>query len=260
MTSKTVQRVAWPRRLGIRLAGLGTCLIDVVLPPRCLACLAPTGTHAALCAACWIDLALIERPYCERLGIPFAFDHGDGMLSAQAIATPPAYGRARAAARYEGVAADLVHRLKYGDRVDIAPLMGRLMAQAGGDILRDCDVIVPVPLHRFRLWRRRFNQSALLAAEIAARSGVRHDPFLAVRRRRTSRQVGLSRSERARNVQGAFAVPPARVADVRALRIVLVDDVITTGATIEALARTLLRAGAKSVDVLVFACVVTTIE
>src|SRR4051812_8162516 len=102
-------------------------LADVLLPPRCLACLAPTGSHGALCAACWTALPLIERPFCERLGIPFAFDHGDGMLSAEAIADPPAYGKARMATRYEGVAVDLAHRLKYGDRIDIAPLLGGLM-------------------------------------------------------------------------------------------------------------------------------------
>lgn len=251
MARAPLHRTAWLRRCCAVLA-------DFAIPPRCPACLAPTGVHRALCAPCWSGLALIERPYCDRLGIPFAYEHGEGMLSAEAIASPPAYGRARAATRYDGIAISLVHGLKYADRVDLAPLMGRLMAHAGSDLLRDADVIVPVPLHRFRQWRRRYNQSALLACEIAARSGVRHDPFLAVRTRRTPRQVGLSRGERARNVQGAFRVPPARLADLKGLRVVLVDDVITTGATIEALTRTLLRAGAASIDVLAFARVVST--
>jgi ComF family protein len=226
---------------------------DIVLPPRCSACFARTATHRALCAACWGGLPLIERPYCERLGIPFAFDHGEGMLSAEAIAAPPAYGRARAAVRYDGIAVDLVHRLKYGDRVDLAPLMGRLMARAGADILAHADVLVPVPLHRLRLWRRRFNQAALLAWAISDESGVAHDPFLLVRRRRTAQQVGLTRQERTRNVQGAFAIADRTVAGPRGRRIVLVDDVVTTGATIEAAARCLLRAGASNVDVLSFA-------
>jgi ComF family protein len=226
---------------------------DIVLPPRCPACFARTATHQALCAACWNALPLIERPYCERLGIPFAFDHGDGMLSAEAIAAPPAYGIARAATRYDGIAVDLVHRLKYGDRVDLAPLMGRLMARAGADILARADLLVPVPLHRLRLWRRRFNQAALLARTISDERGVAHDPFLLVRQRRTAQQVGLSRQERARNVQGAFRVAERTGSGLRGRRIVLVDDVVTTGATIEAAARCLLRGGASNVDVLSFA-------
>lgn len=246
----------WAGRIG-RIAARAA---DFVLPPRCLACLAPTGSHGGLCAACWAGLPLIERPFCERLGIPFAYDHGEGMLSAEAIADPPAYGKARAAARYEGVAVDLAHRLKYGDRVDIAPLLGGLMARAGADILATADVIVPVPLHRWRLWRRRFNQSALLGLEVSRLSGVPQDPFLVARQRRTPRQVGLSRKERARNVQGAFAVPEARRPDLKGRRVVLIDDVVTTGATVEAVARTLLRAGAGNVDVLAFARVAGQLE
>jgi len=244
-----------------RLLGRGAGrLIDLVLPPRCLGCQAPTASHAGLCVDCWQKLTLIERPFCERLGIPFVYDHGEGMVSAQAIASPPAYGKARAAARYEGAAIDLVHRLKYGDRVDIAPFMGRLMAQAGRDILGDADMLVPVPLHRLRLWRRRFNQAALLAREIARRSGVAYEPLLLARPRRTAHQVGLSRNERARNVQGAFAVPQAGRPAIAGKRIVLVDDVLTSGATGEAAARALLRAGAANVDILVFARVATPIE
>ena len=239
-------------------AALGR-LTDIVLPPRCLACKANTGSHQALCPVCWSGLPLIERPYCERLGIPFTYDHGPGVLSAEAIADPPAYGKARAAARYEGSAVDLVHRLKYGDRVEIAALLGRLMARAGRDILDGADLLVPVPLHRFRLWRRRFNQSALLAVEIARLSGVAHDPFLLERRRSTAHQVGLSRQERARNVQGAFRVPEHRRIELKQRRIVLVDDVLTSGATVEAAARVLLRAGAANVDVLTFARVASPV-
>ena len=241
------------------LPGMIRRLADVVLPPRCLSCGTATGTHQALCAACWSGLPMIERPYCERLGIPFTYDHGPGVLSAEAIADPPAFGKARAATRYEGPVIELVHRLKYADRVENAALMGRLMAQAGRDLLEGADILVPVPLHRFRLWRRRFNQSALLCAEIARHSGIRHDPFLLTRRRRTSSQVGLTRNERARNVQGAFLVPEPRRIDVKDRRIVLVDDVLTSGATAEACARTLLRAGAANVDVLTFARVATPV-
>jgi len=173
----------------------------------------------------------------------------------EAIADPPAYGRARAAVRYDDIARDLVHRLKYGDRLDLATAMGQWMARAGRTLLDDADAVVPVPLHWRRLWGRRFNQAAL-ARVVAADAGV---PLLtaALRRARaTSQQVGLSRSARAVNVQGAFAVTPAGKAAIHGQRLVLVDDVLTSGATVDACTRVLLRAGARNVDVLVFARVV----
>jgi ComF family protein len=195
------------------------------------------------------------RP-CQRLGIPFAFDSGAGLLSMKAIADPPAYNRARAAVRYDDVARKLVHALKYGDRLDLASTMGRWMARAGRDLLADADALVPVPLHWRRQWARRFNQSALLAQIIARTNGrvVAHGALKRVKA--TPQQVGLDKSERAHNVQGAFRVPAAGRAEVAGRKLLLIDDVLTSGATIDACTRALLRAGAASVDVLVFARVV----
>jgi ComF family protein len=178
----------------------------------------------------------------------------------EAIADPPAYGRARAAVRYDDIARDLVHRLKYGDRLDLATSMGQWMARAGRELVDDADAMVPVPLHWRRLWGRRFNQAAALAKAAAAESSV---PVLtaALRRMRaTSQQVGLTRSARAVNVQGAFAVTKDGKAEIYGKRLVLVDDVLTSGATVDACARALLRAGASNVDVLVFARVVATVR
>jgi ComF family protein len=228
---------------------------DVALPRLCAACREPVD-GAGLCAVCWSKLAFIAPPYCERLGIPFPFDSGPGLLSMEAIADPPAYGRARAAVRYDEIARTLVHALKYGDRLDLAPIMGRWMAQAGRELLAEADALVPVPLHWRRLWTRRCNQSALLAGAIAEASG-RAVAYHALQRvKATPQQVGLGRSERAQNVQGAFRVPPAGRAEVAGRRLVLIDDVLTSGATAEACTRALLRAGAAAVDVLVFARVV----
>ena len=195
-------------------------------------------------------------PYCQRLGIPFAFDSGAGLLSMEAIADPPAYNRARAAVRYDDVARKLVHALKYGDRLDLAPTMGRWMARAGGELLADADALVPVPLHWRRQWARRFNQAALLAQIIARTNGrvVAHGALKRVKA--TPQQVGLDKSERAHNVQGAFRVPAAGRAEVAGRKLLLIDDVLTSGATIDACTRALLRVGATSVDVLVFARVV----
>ena len=247
-------RFARALRAPLRLA------LDVALPPLCPACREVVGESAGLCAACWSKLSPIERPFCERLGVPFIYDPGPGILSMQAIADPPAYARARAAVRYDDVARALVQAFKYGDRLDLAPIMGRWMARAGQELLADADAIVPVPLHWRRTFARRFNQSAALSKIISERSAV---PVLfeALKRvKATPQQVGLSKSERALNVQGAFRVPPDRKIDISRRRIVLVDDVLTSGATVDSCARALLRAGARQVDVLVFARVVDAVR
>jgi ComF family protein len=242
------------RLKGALRASLGL-LVDVALPQLCPSCREPVG-GPGLCPACWSKLSFIAPPYCERLGIPFPFDGGPGLLSMEAIADPPAYQRARAAVRYDDIARKLVHALKYGDRLDLAPIMGRWMARAGRELIADADALLPVPLHWRRQWARRFNQSAVLAHVVAETSG-RSVAYGALKRvKATPQQVGLDKSERAHNVQGAFRVPAAGKAEVVGRRLLLVDDVLTSGATVDACARALLRAGAAGVDVLVFARVV----
>lgn len=231
----------------------GRWVVDLFYPPSCIACGAAVADPHALCPACWRAMPLIERPFCERLGTPFAVDLGDATLSPAAIADPPVFRRARAVARYEGPGRELVHRLKYGDRLDLAGPMGRWMARAGAEVLVEDALVVPVPLHRWRLWRRRHNQAALLARAVAEATGLDWDPLLLQRVRRTRPQVGLSRAERAENLQGALRLDPGKAPALKGRPVVLVDDVLTTGATADAAARALLRAGAASVDVLTFA-------
>ncbi len=243
-------------RLIAGLRRIGGIALDAAYPPQCLACREIVAEPAGLCPACWRAMPFISRPFCERLGTPFAVDYGGPLLSPAAIADPPAFRRARSVARHEGVARDLVHRLKYGDRQELAIGMGRMMAAAARDSLGDVDVIIPVPLHWTRLWQRRFNQAAALAAVIARESGLPMEPLWLRRRKRTPRQVGLNRAERRQNLQGAFVVPPAAQPFVRGRRVLLVDDVMTTASTANAAARVLVRAGASDVDVVTFARVV----
>ena len=226
--------------------------LDIALPTLCVSCREPVSGEG-VCADCWGKLSFIARPYCERLGIPFVYDPGPGLLSMEAIANPPAYTRARAAARYDDVAKTSVHALKYQDRTDLAPIMGRWMTHAGQELLDAADALIPVPLHWKRSWSRRYNQSGALAKIISRASNVPVAPDALQRIRATEQQIGLSKSERARNVQGAFKVPPERKSAVADRKIILIDDVLTSGATADACARALLRAKAASVDVLVFA-------
>lgn len=231
--------------------------ISIVYPPTCIACRAATGEAQALCPACWRGIGFIERPYCERLGTPFPVDLGAGLLSPAAIADPPVFARARAVCRFDGTARELVHRLKYGDRVELSLTLGRMMAQAGRELAADADLVLPVPLHRTRLWRRRFNQAAALAGIVSRETGLPLAATALTRIRRTRQQIGLTRAQRAENLQGAFHVSAAARGQIEGRRILLVDDVLTTGATVNAASRALLRAGASAVDVLTFARVVT---
>lgn len=230
--------------------------LDFLYPPGCACCGAAISEPHALCARCWGEMRFIERPYCERLGTPLPVDSGERLLSPAAIADPPVFSRARAVVCYDDRARSLVHRLKYGDRAELARMMGRMMTAAGNEVLQEADLILPIPLHRWRLWRRRFNQAMALAMTIAEYSQVACDPLVLARVRRTSPQNRLTRTQRRENLKGAFAVSDEARAKVQGKNIVLIDDVLTSGATANAAARTLLRAGARNIDILTFARVV----
>lgn len=235
------------------LARLGRFAADILLPPTCPACGAATGTPDGLCAGCWRSIQFIAPPVCDVYGTPFSYDMGPGMLSAGAMSDPPPFERARAAVLYGPVAKILVHQLKYRDRPECAGMMAGAMLRAGWELLDPSILVVPVPLHPWRLWQRRFNQAAILAQRIARASGLPHDPTALVRVRRTRQQVGLTSREREMNVRGAFRVPDGARASVAGRTILLVDDVYTSGATAKAAARALKRAGASAVHVLTFA-------
>ena len=228
--------------------------LDIAFPPVCLACQLATAQTQALCAGCWRQMRFIERPFCEKLGTPLYSDYGGVILSPEAIANPPVFSRARAVVRFgEGASRALVHRLKYHDHQDVVEPMARWMTRAGHELLADADLLIPVPLHYWRLLSRRYNQSALLAKTISAQSGVPVALDILYRRKATHSQIGMTRAQRQDNVNHAFAILPEFKSRVLNKRIVLVDDVLTSGATANAASRVLLRAGAADVRVLVFA-------
>jgi ComF family protein len=254
IVSRIVGHAAPKRALPI-LRSLARAAADIVFPPACLSCRQATETPGSLCASCWAQVRFIERPYCNRLGTPFAMDFGnDGLLSPEAVAKPPVFARARAVARFDdGPVRQLVHRLKYSDRMELAKPLGIWMARAGSELLAEAELLVPVPLHRRRLAARKFNQANALAQAVSAQRGVPVEPLVRTRVKPTPPQVGLSRSLRALNMQGAFRVAEGMEARIEGRAIVLVDDVMTSGATVNAASRALLRGAAKRVDVLVFA-------
>jgi ComF family protein len=239
---------------------IGGFVLDQLYPPVCLNCEAPIASSDGLCGACFGKLRAITAPLCPVLGLPFEVSLGAGAVSAEAIADPPPFGRARAAVIYNEVARTLVSRLKYGDRPELARFCARLMAGAGHELWGADALLVPVPLHPSRQRERRYNQSAELAAAVGKLTGVAVDLHLVRRVKRTRQQVGLSQDGRARNVAGAFAVHPDLMARLAGRRVVLVDDVYTTGSTLKAVTRTLLRGGATQVDVISFARVVIGAE
>lgn len=226
---------------------------DAIYPPACPGCGEPCQKHGALCGTCWSTLRPIERPYCDVLGTPFSYDVGEAIVSPEAMADPPPFAKARAAVVFDGVARRLVHGLKYKDRLDLADIMVRWMVRAGDDIIGEAELVVPVPLHRRRLFMRQANQSAELARALARYSRLPYLPSVLLRKRATRQQVGLGAHARADNVRGAFQVPRGQKKLIRNRSVLLVDDVYTTGATVKSASRTLLRAGAARVTVLTFA-------
>ena len=228
-------------------------VLNAVLPPQCLACDVIVETPGRLCGACWRSIDFVRSPQCDACGLPFELDMGPGALCGACAADRPPFDRARAGMRYGGIARDLVLAFKHGDRTHAAPGLARLMADAGRELVAAADICLPVPLHRWRLARRRFNQAALLAQELAREADLAVLLGALRRVRRTPSQGSLSRRARYRNVRGAFQLNHKVASEISGQTVLLVDDVYTTGATVSECSRVLRRAGAKTVDVLTLA-------
>ncbi|MEQ1789587.1 MAG: ComF family protein [Rickettsiales bacterium] len=228
-------------------------ILNLLFPPQCLNCDVRVPTHGTLCLPCWQQIGFISDPMCECCGLPFDYDIGEHALCASCLQTRPAYGRARAAFRYDEHSRKLITRFKYADQTQLAKIYGTWLAKAGGEIIAQTDIIIPVPLHYWRFVHRRFNQSALLAQVVSRKTGLKYLPNGIKRTRHTTPQTGLTRKQREKNVKGAFIIPPRYAEKIKGRNILLIDDVITTGSTIEQCTKILLKAGAAQVNVLTLA-------
>ncbi len=238
--------------------------IGFIYPPICIHCYEPIVEAQSLCATCWSRLRAINEPLCPVLGLPFAVDLGPDALCAQAIANPPIFDRARSAFIYSDIPLAIISMLKYGDRPELARFCARLMANILAPILtptfaptfEDSPIIIPVPLHWTRQWSRRYNQSTEIAHELATICQLDMEIMLVKRIKRTKRQVGLSSLDREKNTINAFEAVKNANDIIKGRRVIIVDDVITTGATLNGVAKALRKIGVKKIDVISFARVV----
>jgi ComF family protein len=229
-------------------------VLDFLLPPRCFACHQPVEAQGSLCAACWGGLTFITEPLCAACGYPFPHGYPVGVLCGNCTRLQPAFDSARAALAYDDGSRGLILRFKHAEATEGLPALTGWLLAAGREALARADVLVPVPLHPRRLFARRFNQSAHLARALAARTGVPVDLTSLRRVKNTKSQGKLSAVKRAQNVRGAFKAPPEAFAGKA---VVVIDDVLTTGATADQCARALKATGAKAVDVLALSRVVS---
>jgi len=227
--------------------------LNLILPPRCPMTGALVGRNGTLAPDYWAKLTFIHDSYCDTCGAPFRQAMTPGMVCAGCLAEPPLFTRARAALRYDDASTAMILKFKHADGTHLGKIFAGWLQQFGGDVLHDADLLIPVPLHRWRLLKRRYNQAALLTTALSVQTGIPSAPHLLRRMRYTASQGHKSKTQRHDNIKAAFTVPENLRAAIKDKNIVLLDDVYTSGATVQECAKTLLKAGARQVSVLTVA-------
>ena len=229
---------------------MAAALLNFLFPPQCHLCHSEVGVQGSLCGDCWGKIRFISAPLCAVCGLAFDFSAGDGALCGDCLMEMPPYTKARAVFRYDEHSRGLVTQLKYADQSHLARSFGVWLANAGREVIEASDLIVPVPLHYWRFVGRRYNQSALLSYALSVHCALKVLPDGLVRTRPTQPQASLSRAQRQDNVKNAFAIPKRHVQALSGASVLLVDDVMTTAATLKECALALLEGGVRQVQVL----------
>ncbi len=228
--------------------------VDIILPPRCPVTGELVSHQGAVAPNAWAQLQFITHPFCIKCGIPFGFgEEEDGLRCMSCVETPPIYESARAALIYDETSRDLILGFKHGDKTHMAPSFIPWLTRAGAEMLEQADLLVPVPLHHSRLFIRRYNQAALIADALAKETGIKHLPMALKRTRATPSQGYLKTEERRKNVKSAFIAYAKYISSLKGKSVILIDDVYTTGATVEECTKTLLKAGVSNVHILTLA-------
>lgn len=226
---------------------------DVVYPPCCLACGDLVQENGTICAECWGGINFIADPQCEICGLPFEFAATDGNLCGACLQQLPVFSKARAVFSYDDVSRKIITSFKYSDKIEPQAVYAKWMARVGKEMLEEADIIMPVPLHRVKLLLRKYNQAALLAKELARISGKKIMVSALLRKKHTKAQAGFSRQNRLKNITGAFVINKKYLDKIAGKKILLIDDVMTTGATVTECSKILLKAKVARVEVLTLA-------
>lgn len=240
-------------RMPAGIRGAATAALQMVFPPRCLACGTAVASDFGLCGTCWRETGFISGLACTQCGTPLPGEEAGAVLCDECLAIERPWGLGRAAFLYDGAGRRMVLAFKHGDRLDLARPMGDWLARAAAPVIEDGMIVAPIPLHRLRLIKRRYNQSALLSREVARIAGLAHIPDLFHRTRATPSQEGRDRAARFENLEAAITVTPRRADRIAGRALLIVDDVMTSGATFAAATEAALAAGAARVNVLALA-------
>lgn len=233
--------------LSVPLQKAQSLLVGTLFPPRCASCHETVTRHGALCAKCWGNMHFITEPFCLRCGLPFEYHLGMDAICGVCLRSPPAFAQARSVLRYDASSRQTVRAFKYHDKTQLAPVFAPWLARAGEQFLSRVEWIIPVPLHWKRLLLRRYNQAALLAYALSHVCGLPVLPDIVLRKKSTPPQAGLTRKGRENNMRGAFMVRENMRAALKSKSVLLIDDVMTTGTTLNACARVLHDAGVVDV-------------